>query len=92
MIDYAKQQEKMTNKELVDLAYFQIGKVEKEARISARDILRRRNIPREELRVLKEEIRRQKRIEMRQRLKDKDDNYSYFSFFSELILNVFMHW
>jgi len=90
MEDYLKHHRTLHDEDLVRIAFFERGKMKKEARASARKILLERKITGEKLNEIKNEIRRRKRQESRSRLRDKNDTFGIFDFLFEM-LTIWIH-
>lgn len=85
-MEFTEHHLKLTNKELVKIAYFERGKYKKEARMSAKNVLEQRGIEDSHLASLKHEIRTSNRKERKQKLKDKDEKYGIVDFVRDMIL------
>ena len=86
MEEFLKYHKNLTNEDLVRIAYFELRKVKKQARKSARQILKERKIEQQELEEIKDQIRQMKREEKRIKLKNKNEKYGLLDFVIDVIL------
>ena len=87
MNEFTEHHAKLTDKELIRIAYFDRRKYKKEARKSAKEILKQRNLSKEKIEFLKNEIRRIKRKERKDKLSAKNESYGFLDFIVELIFH-----
>lgn len=78
--DYQTHHSLLINEELVLIAFFEKRKIKKEARRSAKIILQERGINESRIEILKNQIRKRKRLERREKLKEKNNNYGIIDF------------
>ena len=86
MENFRKYHETLPNEDLVRIAYFELRKIKKSARNSAKSILKERKIEQQELKQLKDQIRQMKREERRIKLKNKNEKYGLLDFVIDLFL------
>ena len=76
---------KLPNEDLVEIAYFNRKAYTREARQSAKIILKQRNLSTTHLDALKDEIRNRKRKERYAQLKEKGNNNWFLNFIIDLL-------
>lgn len=86
MEEFYKYHQKLPNEDLVRIAYFELRKVKKQARKSAKQVLKDRRIEQQELEQMKNHIRQIKREERRIKLKNKNEKYGLLDFVIDLFL------
>ena len=86
MDEFLKYHQNLPNEDLVRIAYFELRKVKKQARISAKQVLKERKIEQKELEQIKDHIRQMKKEERRTKLKNKDEKYGLLDFVIDVIL------
>lgn len=85
--EFYKYQRKLDTQDLVRIAYFELNKSKKEARASAKLILKERNVKDERLQDYKNQIRRIKREERKQKLRNRDEKYNIWDFLLDIIFS-----
>lgn len=83
--EFIEYHSKLPDEELVKIAYFELRKYKKEARVSAKKILKQRGLSKKQIELLKNNIRRRKQKERREKLKDKNEDYGFADFILDLI-------
>ena len=86
MENYQKYQSTLPDEDLIKLAFFERGKIKKQARISAKKILQLRNLSNVEIEKLKDKIRKRKREEIKIKLKSKNNKYRIWDFLMDMII------
>lgn len=86
MENYQKYHSTLANEDLVRIAFFERGKMKKEARNSARSLLQQRQISSDEIKSLKDEIRTRKRKESEIKLREKGNEYGIWDFLVDLVI------
>lgn len=87
MNEFEKYQSTLANEDLVRIAFFERGKMKKEARKSALKLIQQRKISNEDLQLLKSKIRTNKRQESKDKLREKNNKYGFFNYLFDLILH-----
>ena len=85
--EFYKYQSKLDTQDLVRIAYFELNKSKKEARASAKLILKERNVKDERLQDYKNQIRKIKREERKQKLRNRDEKYNIWDFLLDIIFS-----
>lgn len=86
MEEFKKYHKTLPNEDLVRIGYFELRKIKKQARVSAKQVLKERKIKGQELEELKGQIRQMKRQERRTKLRNKNEKYGLLDFVIDLIL------
>ena len=86
MENYQKYHSTLADEDLVRIAFFERGKMKKEARNSARSLLQQRQISSDEIKSLKDEIRTRKRKESEIKLREKGNEYGIWDFLVDLVI------
>ena len=86
MEEFLKYHQNLPNEDLVRIAYFELLQVKKQARKSARQVLKERKIEQQEIEQIKHQIRQMKREERRIKLKNKNEKYGLLDFVIDVIL------
>lgn len=85
--DYYKHQRNLPTEDLVRIAYFELRKTKREARHSAKRILKERNVKDEELQDYKSQIRKLKQEERKIKLKNKNEKYTIWDFLIDMLFS-----
>ena len=85
--EFYEHQSKLPNEDIVRIAYFELRKIKKEARETAKLILKERNIKNEHLQDYKNQIRKSKREERKQILRNKNEKYNILDFLLDLLFS-----
>ena len=83
MNDYTKYHSGLPIERLVEIAYFDRKNIVKEARKSARLTIEKKGVSPEKIKLIKASIRKRKNIERSERLRNKNDSYSFWDFFRD---------
>lgn len=85
MNELQKYHDKLPVEDLVKIVFFERGKIKKEARNSAKDVLVNRGITNKEIDAIRKEIRKRKNSERKVKLKEKDNGYGARQFLWEIV-------
>jgi len=85
--DYYEHQRNLPTEDLVRIAYFKLRKINKEARNSAKQILKERNVIDKELQGYKNQRSKRKKEERKLKLKNKNENYNVWNFLIDMIFS-----
>lgn len=88
MNEFTRHHQSLQNIDLVRIVYFERRRTMKEARASAKAVLRKRGVCRSELKKLRGDIREQNQSIRRRKLEAKDNGYTWFDFLFEVILEI----
>ena len=81
MNKFQKYHNKLPVEDLVEIAFFERGKIKKEARISAKEVLAKRGVTNKEMDAIRKEIRKRNSSERKEKLKEKDNDYVIETFY-----------
>ena len=90
MNEFKKYHEQLPDEALIEIIFFERGKLKKDARISAKEVLANREITNKEIDAIRKEIRKRKISERKEKLKEKDNGYGIHHYLLELIVDVFV--
>lgn len=85
--DYNEHQINLPTEDLVRIAYFELRKIKREARHSAKRILKERNVKDEVLQDYKNQIRKTKREERKLKLKNRNEKYNIWDFLLDILFS-----
>lgn len=88
MNEFQSYHEKLPVEDLVKIVYFERGKIEKEARNSAKEVLANKKITNKEIDAIRKDIRKRKSVQRKVKLKEKDNGYGVLSFLWEILLEI----
>ncbi len=88
MNEFQKYHNKLPVEDLVEIIFFERGKIKKEARISAKEVLGNRGVTNKEMDAIRKEIRKRKISECKEKLKEKDNDYGVRDFLWDFLVEI----